>query len=239
MKRSLVNLLLALLLGGALAGWVVHERNQADSSGQWSTDELPYGPLSDRVVNILDGLRDDGVHVTPDARHLLDRAAEQAVAKQVARTLAKQDLQVYVVVASNANHAGNSAFGIAMQLETELAKQTQHGVLLVWQGPQAGSVEYLGSGYLSGVSAHADFVGEPATTIPELVRRVGSAARPTEAHSPDGGNAGEVAGGIALGLVYGAVALGVLLLLGALLRRITGLPLRGSWGLSNESRSRR
>src|SRR5690606_5563210 len=54
MKRSLVNLLLALLLGGALAGWVVHERNQADSSGQWSTDELPYGPLSDRVVNILD-----------------------------------------------------------------------------------------------------------------------------------------------------------------------------------------
>ena len=77
------------------------------------------------------------------------------------------------------------------------------------------------------------------------MQRLPEAATPTEDNSPednspedDDGNAWAIAGGIVVGVVYGTGALVGLLLLGTLLRLITGLPLRGSWRLRNESRSR-
>ncbi len=240
MKRGAVNLLVALVLSCAIAVWVVQDRSGSESSVIGvSTAELPYGPLSDRVVNMLDGLRDDGVHVTPDARSMVDAEGARRIADQIRRTARRTGVQVYVVVARSTHDAGASGFGLDQQLEHELEKQGDQAVVLIWQGPQEGNTQVIGGGYLRDISYLEDFVGDPATTLTELVTQVPDQVTWTGASTQEDSDTPEAVLGAVLGVIYGLGALLALLLLWALLRR-AGVPrLPGSWGWGTPARDER
>ncbi|KRF18831.1 hypothetical protein ASG90_02750 [Nocardioides sp. Soil797] len=224
--RGLVSLGIACVLGAGsavLATQVLHDR-RADAVAAQAAPLEPEARV-DRVSNALDGLADDGVYVAPEARDMLDRAGERKVARAVARS----GTTVKVVVWSKTRFAGASGFDLTQQLEAGLAEDGDHGVYLIWEGPESGTVNTYGRyGYVTSVSTHDDFAGDPARTIPQLVKRI-DADITWSSGDDDFDYYGGAGGGIAIGALYAAGALlGIGLLYGAVVL-FTKRRLPGGW----------
>ncbi|QIX25909.1 hypothetical protein ncot_04315 [Nocardioides sp. JQ2195] len=224
--RGLVSLVVACGLGAGsavLATQVLHDR-RADAVSARAAALAPEARV-DRVRHALDGLRDDGVNVAPDARDLLDPAGE----RKVARAIAASTTPVKVVVWTETSFAGASRFDLVQQLEAGLAEGGGHGVYLVWEGPEKGTLDTYGrNGYISSISTHEDFAGDPAITIPRLVRQVDEQVEWTDTNE-DFDYYGGVGGGIGIGALY---AVGVLLGVGlvhGLIVLVTKRRLPGGW----------
>ncbi|KQY56515.1 MULTISPECIES: hypothetical protein [unclassified Nocardioides] len=223
--RGLVSLGVAagLAAGSAvLATQVLHDRRADAVAAQG--EPLKAEARTDRVVNALAGLADDGVYVAPDARDMLDRAGE----KRVARAVAAAQTPVKVVVWTDTRHAGASGFDTVQQLEAGLAESGERGVYLIWQGPENGDINTFGPyGYLT-MSPHDEFAGDPSVTLPRLVKRVDG-----EVRWPERDTESDYWGGVSGGIMAGAlIGVGVLLGIGTLYGLFVGTTKRrlpGTW----------
>lgn len=221
--RAGVHLLVALLLG-TLAGWgavaALTELRGRDAGAAYA--DLP--PPRDRVRDAIEGLREDGVHVAPDGRPMLDEAGERAVEEAVAR---HRDVPVYVVVWAPSRQVGNDTFTVQDQLVAALGDE--QAMFVIWEGPQAGEV-FSSGGYarISEYGGAYDFAGDPATTLPDVVE----AYQQAEWADPDESDYwGGIAGGSVIGVILGGVLVVAGIVLGAAVRRSSGgsVGLPGSW----------
>lgn len=224
--RGLLCVVLACVLAAGsavLATKLLHDR-RADAVAAQAAPLKP-GARVDRVTNALAGLADDGVYVAPDGRDMLNRAGE----RKVAAAIAASTEPIKVVVWTRTSFAGASLFDLRQQLEAGLAAAGGHGIYLIWEGPENGGLDTYGKyGYISSISTHDDFVGDPAVTIPRLVKQVDE-----QVHwSDDDGDFdyyGGVGGGITIGALMGAGILIGLALLYALIVALTKRRLPGGW----------
>ncbi|WP_127479838.1 hypothetical protein [Nocardioides pantholopis] len=183
------------LLAGAGSGGAV-----ATSQDTRAVAEFPPG---DRVRDAVAEIRDDGVHVAPDGRSMLDEAGEARVEAAVA---AADRVPVRVIVWSESRHVGDDAMTVDAQLEAALGEE--RSLILVWQGPQTGRVLTTGGYAYSGVYSN-DFLGDPAATLPELIET----AQQTEWREDEpSGSGGPIAAGVALGGMIGLTASGAALI---------------------------
>lgn len=229
MNRILRGAVSVVLAGGLAAGSAVfatdwlHDRRAEQVAAQ--AEPLKAEHRVDRVVNALEGVADDGVYVAPDARDLLDAKGE----RRVARAIARSETPVKVVVWTKTSHAGASLTDLRAQLASGLDETGESGAYLVWEGPEQGDVSTYGpeSAYLL-ISPYEEFVGEPAVTIPRLVRQVDEQVEWTESNE-DFDYYGGVGGGIGIGALYASGALlGIGLVYGVIVL-ITKRRLPGTW----------
>lgn len=223
--RGVVSLVVAagLATGSAVVATTVLHDRRADAVAEQTARQAPDA-RSDRVANALDGLADDGVYVAPDARDMLDRRGE----RKVARAIARARTSVKVVVWSRTYHAGAGGFDLRMQLEAGLQEAGGPGVYLIWEGPESGDVDtFGGNGYLT-LSPHEVFAGDPAVTIPALVKRIDREVT-WRATNDDFDYWGGPGGGFAAGLLISGGGLVVLALVYGLLVVITKRRLPGGW----------
>lgn len=226
--RGMLSLVVAAGLAAGAAVFATdwlhdHRAAQVAAQQQWDSPEKRV----DRVVHALEGVADDGVYVAPDARGMLDAKGE----RKVARAVAASSTPVKVVVWSRTRFAGADGYELIQQLEAGLAESGDSGVYLVWSGPEQGDANTFGaSGYLRDLSPHESFVGDPALTLPRLVKQVDEAVHwTTPASGDDFDYWGGRGGGIAAGLLIGSgVLLGVGLLYGVAVM-ITKRRLPGRW----------
>lgn len=226
-RRWLADLAIALVLGGTVAAGAVGVLHAGGGDDGPSPEQVRADlDDSDRVVEVLAGLRDDGVHVTDDGRYLLDEAGEEAVAAAVAA----EDEPVYVLVWAEDQQVGADENDVLAHLEDEL---DDRGVLIVFGGPRAGAstVEVLGDrgGYTPIYGD--DLTGDPATTLPAAV----AAAAQVDYYDldEDDGELGVVGGailGVLLGL--GLAGLGLIFVRAA---RFGRGPIPGRWGWRTRS----
>ncbi|WP_235735470.1 hypothetical protein [Nocardioides alcanivorans] len=223
--RGLTSVVVAAGLAGGsavLATQVLREKREDAVAAQ--AEPLKAEHRVDRVVNVLEGLADDGVYVAPDARTMLDEAGE----RKVAEAIAASETPVRVVVWTNTRFAGASGFDIVQQLESGLEESGERGVYLIWEGPEKGTADTFGPyGYVS-MSPYEDFAGDPAVTLPQLVAQVDTEVRWSEP-SEDFDYWGGVGGGIAAGAL---ISVGALLGLGlayGLIVLVTKRRLPGGW----------
>lgn len=225
-SRGLVSSILACVLAAGsavLATHVLHDRRADAVSAR--TEPLTPEARVDRVTHALAGLSDDGVYVAPDARDMLSRAGERKVAAAVARSATP----VQVVVWTTTSFAGVSRYDLDQQLEAGLAEEGERGVILIWQGPERGTVEPYGDrGYVSSIAGYDDFVGDAAVTIPKLVGQIDEKVRWAEGDD-DFDYYGGVAGGIAIGVLYGTGLLLAIGLVYGLVVLVTKRRLPGAW----------
>ncbi|CAN5367667.1 hypothetical protein BH11ACT8_BH11ACT8_27200 [soil metagenome] len=175
-------------------------------------------------------LAEDGVVVSDDGRYLLDEAGERAVEEAVAASPER----VFVVVWASDQELGASEYEVVDVLGRRLVDDLDldRAVLYVWQGPEQGFVEELGdNGSVPGFSSASDFVGDPATTLPQAVAAVAD----TDWYDSSGDSDywGGVGGGTVLGvLIAGLVVLGMRGLV-FFARVFGGDPIPGRWRPGN------
>lgn len=236
-------LVVALAVGtgagvGAVA-WLHHHRDAAIEADR--ADQARRSPLADRSIDRVDAtladLAVDGVSVSDDGRYLLDQAGERLVEQAVAATTE----HVYVVVWAERQELGLYESQVIDRLVAGLEKLpgVDHGILYVWQGPQAGYVEDIGTGsYLGGLSSGYDFVGDPAITLPRSIAALAADGYYDggDYSSSDGDYWGGWGGGALLGAL---IAFGIVMVLrsAAFLVRLVGGPrLPGAWGRGHRPR---
>lgn len=159
----------------------------------------------DRVDAAVEGVLDDGVHVTPDGRSMLNEDAEAAIAD----TLAARDLPVVVVVWEPSWFAGyESDYEAGDQIAWAVSQEVGHPVaVLLWQGPSTSGV-HLTPGWFWPVDASIDgldepqYGGEAALRIGEWLDRLPDGdlyeRRSTESWASATTAAAFIAGGVAL-----------------------------------------
>jgi len=169
--RLLTHPVTRVLLGlglGLLVLLVALDRQTGATVDRW---ESP----GDRVRAAIEGVRDDGVHVSPDGRRMLDEAAEAAIAD----TLAARDLPVVVVVWEPSRFAGyDSGYEAGDQIAWAVGQDVGHPVaVLLWQGP-ADSDVHVTPGWFWTIDASIDgyeepeYGGEAALRVPEWLDRL-------------------------------------------------------------------
>jgi hypothetical protein len=223
---GLAHVLLAVGVGGGLATLAtvaLDDHRDAQVAASARVDDVPLG---DRLEAALAGVRDDGVYVADDGRSLVSPEGEA----QIEAAVAAQPVPTYVFVWSQ-----DAQIGMDDLLRDDLlgrALDDRDGFVLVWEGPGEGSVFGVGpdGGYADFSSL--DFVGDPATTISQLVASISPDDLYGSSSSDDGGGDywGGVAGGSTLGALAGLAVVGVVGGPLALVRRRRGhrlLP--GGW----------
>lgn len=116
-----LHLPLALAVGAGAAAFAV--------SGLDERGARTPPPPGDRVTAIVEGLREDPVHVTPDARAWLSEDAEE----DVVALIEERDLPVRVVVAQASTNAGYDHPSLSLE-EQVLAGLDEPTLLVLWQG---------------------------------------------------------------------------------------------------------
>lgn len=154
-RRRLVASLIVLLLGGLTAVVAL----------TWRT-EVAGNRAGDRVLEAVEGLADDQVHVAEDGREFLDEQAEAAVAAAIA----ERDLPVYVV-------AWRASWNAGYDHDIEAADQIlehlpEASVLVLWQGPEDGLTQTragysVSSGEEFDRETRPDYVGDPERRLLE------------------------------------------------------------------------
>jgi hypothetical protein len=126
--RTLLRVLLSLAAGTVAALAVL-------TSGDGEPLDLREAEPRDRVLEAMEGLRDDHVHVTADGRAMLDEEGEA----RVAAALAERDLPVHVVVWQDTWFAGYDHYIEAA--EQIVAELDEPSLLVLWQGPDTSHAE--------------------------------------------------------------------------------------------------
>ena len=221
MKRVVVHLLIAFVVAG-LVGVGAETTAERWRTNQISDHRAATQTPPDRVAHAVQGLRDDGVHVSPDGRSMLNRAGE----RQVARAIREATLPVRVVVWAPSSNAGGRPFDVRAHFTKAYADE--RGVVIIWEGPQAGQLFTTGQrGWVDGYGTD-DFAGDPATSLVEAVTRA------QDVHWTSGdtsGYWGGIGGAIAAGILFGCLGAAAFMLLLGLLRLFSRNRLRlpGGW----------
>lgn len=212
------------LVAALLTGAGVHLAHRA------STDGPAVPPPLDRVQAAIEELREDGVHVAPEARDRLSEADEAALEELVATA----EVPVRVIVWTPSRHGGTDVLTTRVQLQE--AFRDEQSIVVVWERPRADGQVFSTSGY-AGVD-HPELLGRAADTLPRVVAAAQDAEWwETSADDYWGGRDG----GLLAGLLFSLGAVPAVLLLIGLGRRLAGLPFRlpGSWRGSRATRTRR
>lgn len=211
-RQELVHLLVAAVLGLGAALVVDHRLDTGP--------EREYGdPAGDRVLEAVEGLRDDHVHVTDDGRKHLDQEGELVVAAAIA----ERDLPAYVLVWEQSWFAGYDHW--IQAAEQVLHHLTEPAVLVLWQGPDASTTQVTpgyqviqGEDYTDRPEPEPSYLGEAALRLPEWLAQL-----PDGAVEPSGNDDwGEPTDGFWTGLVLGLLVMGAAWVLVGVVRLSTG-----------------
>ncbi|MDN4173624.1 hypothetical protein QWY28_11755 [Nocardioides sp. SOB77] len=209
--ERLVCAVAALALGGGAAAWAEQRLDR-------SAEPTPAG---DRVLEAVEGLRDDQVHVTDDGRAMLGEEDE----RRIAALIAERGSPVHVLVWRDSWFAGHDHY--IQAAEQVLERLDGPAALVLWQGPdgsytgttQGWTFDRYSGDWDDDVEEEPSYLGDASRRLPEWITALPD--DPITRLSSDSG-AGSTASGITAGVLLGVPAvLGVWLLLG-IVRVATG-----------------
>ena len=212
-----VALAVAVAAGGVTAlGWTVATTDRPDRD---------LDAASERVRQAVEDLRSgDHVHVAPDAHDRLPPDAED----RLETLAADSSLPVWVVVWEGSYEDGTDGpYDTLDEVERLLGED---GVYVVYEGPGEGAVDARIDGGRVSVDTPVpdDLLGDPVLRLTEIVEAADRAdVEPSSLDDYWGGRSGAFWAGV----LFGLLALPVVLLLVGLARLVLGRPfrMRGGW----------
>ncbi|MBC9733612.1 hypothetical protein [Nocardioides marmotae] len=208
-RERLVCAVAALAIGGGAAAW----------AGDRAADTGAPAPAGERVLEAVEGLREDHVHVSDDARAMLGEEDEQ----RIADLIAERDLPVHVVVWQDSWFAGHDHY--IQALDQIVARLDEPALVVLWQGSDH-SYATTTTGWTvdryspdwGAATEEPSYLGDAALRLPEWLEALPEDPL-TRLESDSGGSTGTgIAAGVALGL---PAVLGAWVLIG-MVRALSG-----------------